>query len=56
MVPWRAVGQTVVLVVVLGVARYTTVFDTQVGRVVAGVVLAVVGVDIARYYWRRYGP
>lgn|GEM_PF-6582924 len=54
-VPWRAVAQTLVLVVVLALARYTAVFDSQVGQVVAAAVLVVVGVDIALYYWRRYG-
>ncbi|MFB6104019.1 MAG: hypothetical protein ABEJ57_02885 [Halobacteriaceae archaeon] len=54
-VPWRALVQTLVLVVVLVLARYTAVFDGAVGRVVAAAILVVVGVDIALYYWRRYG-
>lgn len=55
-VPWRSVVQTVVLVGLLVVAEFTSVFASGVGRWVAVAVLVVVGVDIVVVYWRRYGP
>lgn len=51
----RSVLQTAVLLLVLGLAWYTNLFESTLGQVVGGVILLLVGVDILRVTWRRFG-
>lgn len=51
----RSVLQTAVLLLVLGLAWYTNLFESTLGQVIGGVILLIVGVDIVRFTWRRFG-
>jgi hypothetical protein len=50
----RSLVQTIVLLLILGAARYTAVFESTAGKVIGGLVLLVVGIDIVWLTWRRF--
>lgn len=50
----RSLLQTAVLLVVLGLASFTTVFDSGIGQLIGGLVIAIVGLDIVWVTWRRF--
>lgn len=51
----RSLLQTVVLLVILGLASFTAVFESAFGQLIGGLVIVVVGLDIAWVTWRRFG-
>lgn len=52
----RSLVQTAVLLALLGLATYTTLLESAVGRAAAAVVVLVVAVDVVVLTWRRFGP
>lgn len=51
----RSIAQTVALLVVLGLAHFTAVFESTAGQVIGGIVLLAIGVDVVWLTWRRFG-
>lgn len=49
----RSIVQTAVLLVILGLAQFSTVFESTTGQVLGGLVLLIVGIDVVWLTWRR---
>ncbi|MFB6111167.1 MAG: hypothetical protein ABEJ35_01380 [Halobacteriaceae archaeon] len=50
----RSIVQTLVLVALIALTRYTTLLDTGPGQLLAGAVVLIVAADIVWVTWRRF--
>lgn len=50
----RSIVQTLVLLLVIGLAQFTAVFESTAGQIIGGLVLLAIGVDVVWLTWRRF--